>query len=157
MGFVNDPTNMAESSLVNKSVIITGMLSVDVGFPTMLISIGGASGIGLAVVRYFASQSSRISILDISATSAQTVVSSLRAEYPSASFLFKKCDISNWDEQKVVFEEVYKEFGSIDIVFANAGVSEIGTFLGKSEGAPSKPNLRTLEINLIGTLYCKSF
>jgi len=123
----------------------------------MLISTGGASGIGLAVVRYFASQSSRISILDVSTISAQAVVSSLRIEYPSATFLFKKCDISNWDEQKVVFEEVYKEFGSIDIVFANAGVSEIGAFLDKNEGEPSKPKLRTLEINLIGTLYCESF
>jgi hypothetical protein len=55
----------------------------------------------------------------------------------------------------MVFEEVYKEVGSIDYVFANAGVSEIGTFLEKNDGEPTKPNLRTLEINLLGSLYCK--
>ena len=114
---------------------------------------GGASGIGLAIVRYFAARSTKISILDISAASAQTVVSSLRAEFPSTIFLFKKCDISSWDEQKAIFEEVYKETGSIDYVFANAGVSEIGNFLGKDIGEPMKPTLKTVDINLVGTLY----
>lgn len=106
-------------------------------------------------MRFFASKACKISILDISAASAEAVISSLRIEFPSSSFLFKKCDISSWDEQKAVFEEIYKEVGSIDIVFANAGVSEIGKFLETNEGEPTKPNLRTLEINLMGTLYCK--
>lgn len=118
-----------------------------------LIFPGGASGIGLAIVRYFAAQSTKISILDISAASAQTVVSSLRAEFPSTTFLSKKCDISSWDEQKAVFEEVYKATGSIDYVFANAGVSEIGNFLEKDIGEPVKPMLKTIDINLVGTLY----
>lgn len=118
-----------------------------------LISPGGASGIGLAIVRFFAAQSNKISILDISAASAQSVVTSLQAEFPTSVFLFKKCDISSWDEQKAVFEEVYKENGSIDYVFANAGVSEIGNFLEKDTGEPTKPSLKTIDINLMGTLY----
>jgi NAD(P)-dependent dehydrogenase (short-subunit alcohol dehydrogenase family) len=108
-------------------------------------------------VRYFAAQSTKISILDISATSAQSVVTSLRAEFPSTTFLFKKCDISSWDEQKAVFEELYKETGSIDYVFANAGVSEIGNFLEKDAGEPVKPTLKTIDINLVGTLYSEFF
>lgn len=106
-------------------------------------------------MHYFAAESTTISILDISAASAAGVLSSLRSKYPSSTFLFKKCDISHWDEQKNVFAEVYKETGSIDVVFANAGVSEIGTFLQRDEGEPTKPDLRTLEINLLGTLYCE--
>lgn len=128
---------MAQSKLAGKSVIVTG----------------GASGIGLAGVRFFASEACKITILDISAASAQAVVTSLQAEFPSASFLYKECDISDWEQQKTVFEDVYKEVGSIDYVFANAGVSEIGTFLKKDEGEPTKPNLRTLEINLLGSIY----
>ncbi|KAH7130022.1 putative short chain dehydrogenase/reductase [Dendryphion nanum] len=128
---------MADSQIIGKSVIVTG----------------GASGIGLAIARYFAALSTKISILDISAASAQTVVSSLRAEFPSTIFLFKKCDISSWDEQKAAFEEVYKETGGIDYVFPNAGVSEIGNFLEKDVGEPMKPTLKTIDINLVGALY----
>jgi NAD(P)-dependent dehydrogenase (short-subunit alcohol dehydrogenase family) len=82
-------------------------------------------------------------------------VASLRTKFPPVTFLFKKCDISNWDEQKAVFDEVYNEFGGIDIVFANAGISEAGKFLEMEDGEPTKPNLKTLSVNLEGTLYCE--
>ena len=57
----------------------------------------------------------------------------------------------------MVFGKVYREFGSIDVVCANAGVSEIGNFLERDEGVegPSKPNLRTMDVDLVGTLYCE--
>lgn len=58
-----------------------------------------------------------------------------------------------------MFAQVYREVGGVDVVFANAGVSEIGDFLGveDGEGGPEKPDFRTLEINLLGTLYCEFF
>jgi short-subunit dehydrogenase len=100
------------------------------------------------------SKKTKLSILDISETSARSAISSLRAEFPSSTITFKKCDISNWDEQKAVFEEIYREVGSIDVVIANAGVSEKGNFLSKDE-EPTKPTLTTLDVNLSGTLYSK--
>ena len=56
-----------------------------------------------------------------------------------------------------MFAEVYKQFGSVDVVCANAGVSEIGKFLEKEDEGegPRKPGLKTLDINLTGTLYCE--
>lgn len=106
------------------------------------------------MARHLASSSTNIAILDLSADRAENVISSLKTEFPSTRFLFKKCDISNWDEQKAVFEQIYNEVGSIDIVFANAGVSEFGKFLD-IEAEPTKPNLKTLDINLMGTLFSK--
>jgi NAD(P)-dependent dehydrogenase (short-subunit alcohol dehydrogenase family) len=148
---------MADSNLDGKSVIVTGILSSpSVSSEPQLMLSGGASGIGLAIVRFFAARSTRISILDISASAAQKVFSSLQTEFPAATFLFKKCDISSWDEQKAVFAEVYKETGSVDYVFANAGVSEIGNFLERDTGEPVKPTLKTIDINLVGTLYSTS-
>jgi NAD(P)-dependent dehydrogenase (short-subunit alcohol dehydrogenase family) len=108
-------------------------------------------------VRFFAAHSTKISILDISATSAKTVISSLRTEFPSTTFLFLKCDISSWDEQKAVFSEIYRDMGSIDYVFANAGVSEVWNFLERDSGEPVKPILKTVDINLVGTLYSKFY
>lgn len=103
-------------------------------------------------MKFFAAHSTQITILDL-ANSAESVISSLKSDFPSTSFHLKKCDISSWDEQKAAFHDVYKETGSIDFAFANAGVSEIGKFLEVQSGEPVKPNLRTIDINLVGTLY----
>ncbi len=58
-----------------------------------------------------------------------------------------------------MFKSVHEVVGRIDVVCANAGVSEIGKLVGKDEvdesGEPKKPNLKTLDINLTGTLFCK--
>lgn len=85
------------------------------------------------------------------------MLSSLRTEFPITTFTFKQCDISDWDAQKKVFEEIYQETGSIDIVIANAGIPEKGKFLSKDEEEPQKPNLTTLDVNLAGTLYSELF
>ena len=147
---------MANSPITGKSIVVTGSYLPKSHSPYSHSYLpGGASGIGLAIVRFFAAYSTNIAILDISAASAESVVSSLKTDFPSTTFVFKKCDISDWDEQKRVFGEVYKEHGSVDVVCANAGVSEITKFLAVAEGEPEKPNLRTLDINLIGTLYCE--
>lgn len=106
------------------------------------------------MVRLLASHSTNVALLDVSADKAEPVVTSLETDFPKTKFLFKKCDISNWDEQKSVFEQIHEQFGSIDIVFANAGVSEVGNFFVNEE-EPTKPNLKTLDIDLLGTLYSK--
>lgn len=152
------------SSLTGKAVIVTGthLQFLQLTFPnskhqlTTETPSGGASGIGLALVRYFASHCSRIAILDIS-TPPSSVLSTLQTDFPISTFLFQKCDISSWDEQAAIFKTVYEEYGSVDVVCANAGVSEIGTFLESEEDGdePRKPELKTLDINLVGTLFCE--
>jgi len=122
-------------NLAGKSVIVTG----------------GASGLGLAVLRFFASQACKINILDLAPTAS--LLSSLAAEFPAATFASHTCDISDWDSQAAVFADVYSKSGGIDIVFANAGITEVGHFLEKSEGEPVKPQMKTLDVDLVGTLY----
>lgn len=77
---------------------------------------------------------------------------SLKSEYPAASLDFKKCDISNWSEQAAVFKDIYQSQGRIDVVMANAGISREGSLI-VDEDEPSQPGLKTLEVNLIGTIY----
>lgn len=120
--------------------------------------LGGASGIGLGITKHFITQAdTHITILDINPTTGAQTLNELRSEFPSAGVSFEECDVSSWESQATVFEKIYNQRGRIDIVFANAGITEKGSFLpAQSEsGGPIKPNLATLNVNLIGCIYCK--
>lgn len=125
-----------------------------------VIVTGGASGIGLAMSRHFASEGHNIAILDVNVEAGENVAKELQTEFPGTKVSFKRCDVSSWDEQARVFEEVYREHGGvIDVVMANAGIAEGGavTVVDLKEDTPSKPRLKTLDINLVGTIYCECF
>lgn len=106
-------------------------------------------------MKSFASQKFQIAILDISETSGEAVLSSLRQDFPAARFVFHKCDVSLWDDQKAAFEKIFQEFEHIDIIIANAGISEKGNFLAIDPREPVKPTFATLEVNMTGMLYSK--
>jgi len=84
-----------------------------------------------------------------------SIVKGLIAEYPSASLSFTKCDISNWDELAAAFKATFQSQGKIDVVMANAGISREGSLI-VDEDEPSQPVLKTLDVNLIGTIYSES-
>ncbi|GFF45381.1 3-oxoacyl-[acyl-carrier-protein] reductase FabG [Aspergillus udagawae] len=120
---------------------------------TSIIVTGGVSGIGLGITRYFASQpNTHITVFDI--TDGTAVLDQLRSEFPSASLAYLQCDVSSWESQAATFEKVVAEQGHIDTVFANAGITQKGDLLANiHEAKPSKPELRTLDVNLVGVIY----
>lgn len=69
--------------------------------------------------------------------------------------MFQKCDVSQWNEQKAAFEQTFQELEHLDVVIANAGMSEKGNFLAIDSGEPVKPTFATLDVNLTGMLYSK--
>lgn len=122
-----------------------------------VIVTGGASGIGLAMTRHFASQGHRVAIFDVNAQSGETSASQVAAEYPQATITFKKCDVSSWEELSAAFKEIYLGAGRIDVVMANAGItgaSGIGHDMA-AEDEPLKPSTRTLDVNLVSVIYCE--
>ncbi|KAJ5110040.1 hypothetical protein N7532_002685 [Penicillium argentinense] len=125
--------------------------------PTKSIVVtGGASGIGLGITRHFISQSdTHITILDINPATGKHTLEQLRAEFPSAGISFEECDVSSWESQAAVFKKIHSEKGRIDIVFANAGITEKGSLLPVKDDSeePSKPNLATLNVNFVGCVY----
>ncbi|RMJ27136.1 short chain dehydrogenase reductase [Aspergillus sp. HF37] len=120
-----------------------------------IIVTGGASGIGQALTTHFASTTNtHITLLDINPTTTQSTLAALRAQFPSASISQEPCDVSSWDSQAAAFERVFNAHGRIDYVCANAGITEKGSLMpAPGEDVPSKPDLRTVEVNFLGVLY----
>lgn len=122
-----------------------------------VIVTGGASGIGLAVTRHFASQGNKVAILDFDPKGREKA-SDVSRDFPQATVVFHHCDVSSWEQQVQAFHEVYAAFGRIDIVMANAGISEgMSNILATIEpDIPEKPNMKVVEVDLHGVIYCKT-
>lgn len=122
-----------------------------------VIVTGGGSGIGLAMSRHFASEGHSLAIFDVNAEAGAKIAGELSSEFPSASVTFRKCDVSSWEDQAAAFKDVYEKRGSIDIVMANAGISEQGstTAVDMREDEPTEPHLGVIKVNMIGVIYSK--
>lgn len=123
----------------------------------VVIVTGGASGIGLGITNHFGLQSAHVAILDIHASAPADLLSTLARTHPAASFSYHQCDIASWDSVAGAFREVYREKGRIDTVMANAGISReeslIPSTIPTAGTEPTKPELRTMDVNFTGTLY----
>ncbi|KAI1274907.1 15-hydroxyprostaglandin dehydrogenase [Xylaria sp. FL0933] len=151
-----------------------------------VIVTGGASGLGKIMSAYFAARGDAVTILDINAADGAAVAAELSAAHGSpprandngadntqaddtqasdnrgGNVKFEKCDVASWAEQKRAFKAVYERVGHIDLVIANAGVSEGG---GRSwilpgggeldpvDDEPEEPRLKVLDVNLLGIVY----
>ncbi|RBQ72559.1 hypothetical protein FVER14953_13285 [Fusarium verticillioides] len=121
-----------------------------------IVVTGGASGIGLAITRHFAAQGHKVAVLDVNSKTGPDVVAEVSKQYPHATLSFKWCDVSSWEGQYAVFDQIYREHGDrIDIVIANAGISDpvVGALDCTPTEFPRKPNLRMQDINLNGVIY----
>lgn len=63
---------------------------------------------------------------------------------------FKQCNVLSWEDQAALFEYAFNRRGGIDIVIANAGVTEAGFAFTDDL---NKPALKTLNINLVAQFY----
>lgn len=66
-----------------------------------------------------------------------------------------RCDVTSWEDQLKLFEAAIGAYQSVDIVVANAGVNEVGSFWTPKveNGKLVKPSTATVDINLVGTIY----
>jgi len=84
---------------------------------------GGTRGLGLAIARGFAQAGAEIVVVSRKADACDEVAAALRAEGGKA--VACACHVGHWDELQPLVEGVYREFGRVDVLVNNAGVSPL--------------------------------
>ena len=124
-----------------------GLLDGKVAFIT-----GGASGIGKGTALRFAQEGAKIGIADMLPEDGEKTQKEIEAKGGQAIFI--KCDVSQPADVKNAIEATVKQFGKLDIVFANAGINGVWTPIDELE--PEEWD-KTIDINLKGTYLTLHF
>lgn len=113
---------------------------------TILISgAAGPRGIGFATARLCAEHGGRVAILDLEAEAAERAASALEG----TGHIGRACDVTSRDACLSVVEEIAKEFGHIDVLINNAGITQP---VKTMEIDPESWD-RIMDVNLHGVLY----
>jgi 5'-hydroxyaverantin dehydrogenase len=139
-------TTASFTNLANKSIIITG----------------GASGIGLATARAFASAGAYVTVADLPSSAGSQIASELSAQGQHVQFA--DCDTTVWPSLVSAFKKavLFSPDRTLDVAVLAAGISnEPDSRLVRSVLAtelsldvdPPQPGKRTIEINLVGVYW----
>lgn len=82
---------------------------------------GAASGIGFATAKLLAEAAARVALLDIDEAKGKEAEEEIMNLGGKAKYF--RCDVASNSDCKKTAEDVYREFGRIDILFNNAGVT----------------------------------
>lgn len=84
---------------------------------------GGASGIGLATVEAFLDKGAKVVLSDYNAVDGQKHAHRLSEK---GDVMFVKADVSNESEVKALIDKTVESYGSVDVLFNNAGIGAQG-------------------------------
>lgn len=106
---------------------------------------GGTRGLGLAMVRAFASAGAEVVVVSRKPDACDEVVATLRSQGLKVAGC--ACHMGHWDELEPLVDRVYAEFGRIDILVNNAGISPL---YGKLSEVSEELFDKVLGVNLKG-------
>ena len=103
-----------------------------------------ARGIGLATARMFAKHGAKVVILDLDEKAAADAAASIGPEHRGFG-----CNVANLDSCKAAAERALAEFGRVDVLINNAGITQP---VKTQEIDPASWD-RIMDVNLRGVLY----
>jgi len=106
---------------------------------------GGARGIGRAIATHLSEGGAEIALCDIGLEEAQKTASELKTKA-----IALKADVSNSLDVSKLFEDVIKEFGRLDILINNAGITKDALLLRMKEEDWDS----VIDINLKSVFLC---
>jgi glucose 1-dehydrogenase len=109
---------------------------------------GAASGIGRAIALAFLREGAEVLGVDINEASLQE--SAKRAAQYKPRFIAQVCDVTKRVQVRSAIAHAVREFGSLDIMAAIAGIAPFYYFTD----TPDNDWQRTLDVNLTGVFLC---
>jgi NAD(P)-dependent dehydrogenase (short-subunit alcohol dehydrogenase family) len=109
---------------------------------------GGGRGIGAAIAARFAAEGGRLAVLDREPALGKEVVR--RLEDAGAEARFYQVDVVDEGGVTAVAERVVADFGRVDVLVNNAGISR----LGPSMTFPTDDFRASLDVMVIGVFLC---
>ena len=113
-------------SLADKTVLITG----------------GAEGIAAAAVELFCRQGSKVIFFDISESSAENLIESIKRQQQEekdrkiSTPTFYHCDVTDLDRLKTLADEVLQEYGTVDVLLNSAAAAGAKSRVPSSQVTP---------------------
>ena len=108
---------------------------------------GGANGIGLATAERFAKEGAKIILWDVS-DQGYEIADRLKME--GYEIIFKKVSVTNQEEVQTAVAEAQTDFGRIDILINNAGITRDRTLLKMTMQEWDD----VISVNLTGVFIC---
>jgi 3-oxoacyl-[acyl-carrier protein] reductase len=109
---------------------------------------GGGSGIGAAVAKRFAAEGALVAIADVVPQGGKEVMDEINTKGGRA--IFSQVDVRKRDEVQGMIDQVVKEFGRLDILINNAGITRDNLCARMSEEEWDF----VMDVNLKGTFLC---
>jgi meso-butanediol dehydrogenase/(S,S)-butanediol dehydrogenase/diacetyl reductase len=107
---------------------------------------GAARGIGKSIAVRLAQEGGKVGVVDLDLAGAQKAADEINGQGGKA--LACQCDVSSRADVKAMIKAVVDEFGSLDVIFNNAGVAEIRPFMDVREEHWE----RIMKVNALGVL-----
>ena len=112
----------------------------------IVVITGGSDGIGKALVAQFLALGAKVATCGRN----ENKLSLLATEFPSSNLFTAQVDVSKQDESEAFIKQVFDNWGRIDVLINNAGIS--------MRALVSEVSVQTLQnvmdINFWGTVYC---
>jgi NAD(P)-dependent dehydrogenase (short-subunit alcohol dehydrogenase family) len=114
----------------------------------VVVVTGGSKGIGKAISDNFANLGANVVVLSRDNEAIKNTVDSLSKQYSTQRHLGLQCDVSQVQQVNSAMEAIEKQYGAVDILINNAGVSKDALLLRlKDEDLTNQIN-----INLMGPI-----
>lgn len=90
----------------------------------VVVVTGGSRGMGREMCRAFAAQGDRVVVASRKAPACEALAGELRAEF-GATALGVGCHVGRWSDCDALVDRVLAEFGRVDVLVNNAGMSPL--------------------------------
>jgi 3-oxoacyl-[acyl-carrier protein] reductase len=88
---------------------------------------GAAQGIGLEIARRFLAEGARVVLGDVNGEAAEKSAAELAAASDGGAAIGARCDVTSEDEVGALVQRAVAEFGSLDVMVNNAGITRDAT------------------------------